>query len=642
MQDKARELLGGRELVFDLNQGQACRFDADVFTRLVDLAVRYGATHMHVGDIPFRYGKTNWVLPDNDDPYAAWCNYSASIFRVCPPPGLQEWCTMEEAERCRAALREALDIMKPHGLKGTVYMPEPMWLPEGVYRAHPRWRGAQCELGRIACRPYFAPNIDDPEVLDLYRRAMREYAELFPEIDEFDFLANDSGSGVPWTPLLYPGLNGPLPTRRNDGGARIANWLKALRDGAADAGVEARFSIHSGGFSPELRESTHAKLSPGTFIHGTNPHGERWYVAGANMSAGLWSAFYPALNLASPGSFVAGLQGVYSNPDADTGRATIGMGAADLPLAEKLMAAVVDNPGKGMQHRLQILLTVAEQLTGGAEHAEALAGAWESVERAQHAMGQIRQKGFSTATPFTTVSMRWLTRPLVPNPETLTPEETAHYRDMLFAPGDTAKDDPHFGYVLGKGVFRGESVMWMTRWCAQEAIDTLAGARGTVEGIAAKVEDEALAAGLRLYAARIGAYRCLCATVKNTIMYQYALDIAHEPQFGPNPVDYDDNMIYDHRSATMRKIAREEVDNIAELVALIESQTEKVIEHANVPEEESVFMLGTDPVADLRRKMDIMLDHWPDYETLYPTCKVWEPDPSPPAGGEDVCGCLGL
>lgn len=620
----ARERLGGRSLVFDLNQGQACRFEPDVFKRFVELGVKVGATHVHVGDIPFRYG--HWVLPDNVDPYAAWCNHAPSIFRVCPPKEIQEWAPMSEAERCRSVLRAQLDTMKPHGLKGTCFMPEPMWLPEGVYRAHPRWRGAQCELGRIALRPYFAPNIDEPEVLALYRRAIREYVELFPEIDEFDFLANDSGSGVNWTSNIYPGLNGPVSTRLRDGGERIANWLKALKEGAAEGGADVRFSIHSAGFSPELKASTLAKLEPGLFMQGANSRGEGKRVAGANMPSGLWSAFYPALNLGSRAAFVAELQRVYDVPKGEPGRASIGMGATDMRLGEVFIENVIARPGQGVLRRTEILLASAAQVCGSEDPADRLVHVWESVDRAVHAIGQIRQKGFGMALPFCAVSMRWLTRPLVPRPEELTSEETAHYREFLFSPG-AAKDNPHFGYVLGKGVFRGESVMWMARWCLQEAIGTLRGAASALDALIAGVSDTQKAGALRVYGARVRALACLATNARNTIMYQYALDTAGQPMFGPNAMDYDDNMIRDHRSLGMRKIAREELDNTAELIALIEANDDKIIEHADTPEEESVFMLGPDPVADLNRKMDIMWDHWQDYETLYPTCKVWDFDP---------------
>jgi hypothetical protein len=199
--------------------------------------------------------------------------------------------------------------------------------------------------------------------------------------------------------------------------------------------------------------------------------------------------------------------------------------------------------------------------------------------------------------------------------------------------------------VLGKSVFNGESVMWMARWCLFEAIGRLRGAAATVRALAGAATDDASRASLGLYAARIGACACGAATLKNAIMYQYALDIREQPQYGPNPMDYDDNIIYDQRALTLRKIAREELDNMTELIELCESGTGTVVEHARSREEESVFILGPNLVADLRRKSDIMLDHWHDYERLYPSTKVRDFDPEPVGnivregeGGHDCCG----
>lgn len=103
------------------------------------------------------------------------------------------------------------------------------------------------------------------------------------------------------------------------------------------------------------------------------------------------------------------------------------------------------------------------------------------------------------------------------------------------------RDKPHFGLVGGKGVFRGEGVMWMARWSMFEASQSLKGARKSVLSLAENAGSLEQADGLRLYAARIGALACLADNVKNTIMYQYALDIAEQPQYGPNMMDYDDN-----------------------------------------------------------------------------------------------------
>ncbi|MCL1857567.1 MAG: hypothetical protein FWF84_08045, partial [Kiritimatiellaeota bacterium] len=130
---------------------------------------------------------------------------------------------------------------------------------------------------------------------------------------------------------------------------------------------------------------------------------------------------------------------------------------------------------------------------------------------------------------------------------------------------------------------------------------------------------------LALLADRVTAYACLVASVRNTIMYQHIVDTAHIPQFGANPMDYDDNIIYDQRALAFRKVAREELDNINALIAVIEKNPGKdIIAHATRPDEESVFMLGADIVAALRHKVTTMLDHWQDYERLYPATKVWD------------------
>jgi hypothetical protein len=624
--ERARELLNGRSLVFSLNQGQAARWDEEAFRRFVALAAEFGATHVRIGELPFRYG--NWVLPDNTDPYAAWCNCSPSILRVCPPEEIRPWVTVGEARRCQALLGRQLAVLRAHGLRAVVNAVEPLWLPEGVFRAHPRWRGPHCELGRIALQPYFCPSIDEPEVLDLYRRAMREFSTLFPEVDEFAFLSNDSGGGIAWTPNIYPGINGPVRWRTRDGGERIAGWLKALKDGAAEAGARVRFNLMSSGLPAELTTSARAKLEPGLFVNSGNDHGEAWGGPGAHLAAGLWSVAYPVPGLGDPAAFMAGLLSVYHNPSGDAARCGVGFGVEDIETARMALETCLAEPGPGLERRARLLVRLAGRVAGSPEAAEALAGAWEAIAAALHGIAQVRQKGFGLVLPFCGVSMRWILRPLVAEPEKLTPAETAHYRDFLFSPGG-AKDDPNPGLVLGKAVFNGESVTWMARWCLHEAIGRLQGARVSLARLAEQAADPEAAARLRMAADRAGAVACFARNARNTIMFKYALDVRRQPQYGPNPMDYDDNMICDQRALTMRKIAREELDNITELIELVEAHGRSVVHFAAAPEEESVFVLGPNLAADLRRKLDVMLDHWQDYERLYPTTKVWDFEPEP-------------
>ncbi len=626
---KVRALTSGRLLVFNNIVGQSAREDRDGFKRLVELAAEFGATHVHVGEIPFRYD--NWVLPNNSDPYAAWCNHSPGLLRVCPPAELQAWVSPEHAKRVQEMIRWQLDQMQPFGLKGASYAVEPMWLPEAVYRAHPNWRGVQCELGRIAARPYFAPNIDDEEVLDLYRRAMRDYATRFPEVDHYRFMSNDSGGGIAWTPNVYPGINGPLRSRGRDGGARIANWLKALKEGAAAAGVDMRLNIHSSGFPPELTAAAQEKCVPGTFVRDGNRHGEAYSGPGAGLSGGLWSLPYPAFGVGGIHGFVSGLQNIYGKPADPKGLASVNVHTDELDVARLALETVVAQPGTGSAALAQQVLAVAERVVGSAQGAEELVSVWQTVDRAGQALRQVRQKGFGQVLAFCGVSMRWLTRPLVPQPELLTPDELRYVTPRIFST-DVERDVRSFGYVLGKGVFNGEAVTWMARWCLQEVYDTLKGAERAAHAIGQAAATPAEGRKrLELLAARIGVYACLVANARNVIMYQYAVDTAGQPQYGPNPMDYDDNMINDQRALTFRKLARAELDNTYDLIDLLEKTDGKVIEHAQVPEEESVFMLDTDLAGALRHKAEVMLNHWQDYERLYPTTKVWDFSP-PPVG----------
>jgi hypothetical protein len=164
-------------------------------------------------------------------------------------------------------------------------------------------------------------------------------------------------------------------------------------------------------------------------------------------------------------------------------------------------------------------------------------------------------------------------------------DEKDYYEKFIFSVHGW-EHDSNFGMILGKSVFNGESVMWMSRWCIEEAMAALDSARNSVKSIIADMGDTGDKAFLERYEKRIGAFKCLANNARNTIMYQYALDVVDQPMLAPNIMDYDDNMINDYRSLRLRKIAREELE-----------------------------------------KMSIMMAHWQDYEYLYPTCRVYEFEP---------------
>lgn len=578
------------------------------------------ATHLKVEGIR---GMPQWYdsfLPDNAaDPYPNWSQATIGLLRAFPPAPLAEWMPSDVTDHLRAGLDEQVKVMRRHGLRGMLQGLEPLWLPEAAYRAHPRWRGSQCELGRIAEKPYFAPNIDEPEVLELYRQAMQAFCEAYPEFEIFSFFTNDSGTGLPWTTYAYPGPNGPMRSRHRDPGKRVVDWLDALQSGAQAAGADVAINVESFSFAPAEAAAIRARLGKRYFLNSENGDGHR--LVGA--SAGCSELATPVVGLFDPESFVRGLQHVFSPVDGTvrvmTARADEG------PLPGRLLEAFAADPGEGSVHCARLLHKTAGDMVG-AEHAETLMSVWHRVTAAAKTVRQVRQRGgVSVSTALTTA--RWLTRPLVPDPLNLTTEETADFQAYLFSTG-TPDQDANLCYILGKPVFIGSSVVWMTRWCLQDAIDTLRVARNALrpvlENLSGTMHDE-----MALYDARIGAFICTLETSKNVVHYQHALDISDQPRFGANPLDFDDNIQYDQRALELRKIARAEVDNCLELIELLDVfPVDRLLACADRPEDETVFIFSPRLKEHLQLKVQTMLDHWHEYEQRFPTSKVYEFEPS--------------
>lgn len=594
-----------------------------------ELAVAYGGTHVSVGALPWRY---NAFLPDNRDPYPNWSQGAFSLFRVFPPPALRPFIPADIVRTNRAFLDKQVAGIRRHGLRLCVHGHEPNWLPEAVFRAHPRWRGSQVELGRIAAKPYFVPSIDEPEVLDLYRWSVRELCRVYPECDFISFWTNDCGSGIPWSVYGYPGMNGPLKHRRRDPGERVCNWMAAMQAGATDAGATVAINVHSFSFPPGDAAAIRARLGRQFYLNGANGEGQSLIGASASLAAD--AAVMPVIGLYNPLSFVRGLQEVFRQAGRP-GLRTISIEDTPAHVGQQLLQAFLAAPGAGLAQAARLVEDLAVALAGPA-HAEAVTAAWEAVAQACHCVRQVRQRGLGLAVPFGLTNSRWLIRPLVPQPLALTAAEEAHYRKFLFSTG-TREQDADLCYVLGKPVFRGDGVMWMTRWCLQEAVDHLRAAQARLTGVVAAVKTEPAHAELAAYGARVGAYACALENARLTIMYQHALNIADQPRFGSNPLDFDDNILYDQRALEMRKIARADLDNTQELIELLEANRGvPLFNQGKTDAEETVFIFGPKLIRQLRRKMEVMLDHWHDYERLYPTSKVHEYEPREPEQGGAV------
>jgi hypothetical protein len=141
-------------------------------------------------------------LPQFDyDPYPSWYNHKLGLLKVLPPDALETQVTAEWAawaDEVTEMLDRRCSILRDHGLKAVYATNEPQVLPEAVFEAHPGWRGPRVDQPNRSRKPHFAPCVSHPEVLELYREAVAALLDRYPEIDRFQFVTTDAGSGFCW------------------------------------------------------------------------------------------------------------------------------------------------------------------------------------------------------------------------------------------------------------------------------------------------------------------------------------------------------------------------------------------------------------------------------------------------------------
>jgi len=115
---------------------------------------------------------------------------------------------------------------------------------------------------------------------------------------------------------------------------------------------------------------------------------------------------------------------------------------------------------------------------------------------------------------------------------------------------------------------------------------------------------------------RLAVLHSLVRTIDNVVGYQALLDVAHNRNVCPEPNPVLGTAPSWDRQEIMR-IARNEIDNTANLKNILESSKIPLIQEALLPKYETIRMLGPDLISQLKRKIDIMNAHWEDYKKLF-------------------------
>ena len=570
------------------------------FETFAKRAKQSGATHivLTAEDLPWAY----WQLDTPGDPYPAWAMSNVGLLKVVPPAALRQYFPEEYSAAVADVLRPRCQVLRKLGLKAAFTSFEPQILPERVYEDHPKWRGPQVDHPLRSRVPRFAPNIDQPEVLELYRESMRNLATMCPELEIVSLHTNDSGSGINWSGGLYQGINGSALTQDKKMYERYHDFFAALQKGAREA-RPGPLEIDAEWVRESMPELIATRLGAGMAIANVEGPGGTPYKANVGFLLDYFYPFYPALGIPLPVRYLEELEQAAGNKAPRLFYLTGDRFHSELYF--QIYDAFRATPTQGEASRLQLLRRIAAGQVGE-KGAAALVDAWVAIHKVQRDVDVLNYGG--TIFYIGGVHQRWLTRPFVPFPEELTDAETAYYRPFLFQ-ARTEERARDLGDIQGTRQYQGLGGMAVSNTLLARMGADLDRARAALASLPRSP-------AMNLLDLRVRIFRALIENARNGFEYQYLLDQTKQGQLR-RPVEFQRDLTDIVQWRMIKDAARREVDNTLLLIDLLNAAPAPVLDLAHPPAKENIRVLGPDLVDQLRRKVKIMMAQWEDYERLF-------------------------
>jgi len=581
--------------------------DLAFFEKKAAFSKELGATHMLVTDgLP----PATWET-DPADPYPMWFVHHASLLIIFPPKELEPFVDARYAAETRDILRQRCEVLGRFGLKGAWNANEPAVLPEAFFTAHPELRGPRIDQPNRSRKAYFAPNVDEPEVLRMYRDAMQQLLKTCPEVEEFHWVTTDAGSGFDWAPSLYPGINGNSNDKDRPLSDRVAGFLINAQKAARDAGHEVEINLvpieprpwMTPTFSPDVLENTVRKLPRGLAVEGREgPDGRRFASVTTEGSAG---AFYPIVGIVVPS--ISG-----ADKEQHPARLMINFGdRTTVDFSYRLLKFTQGMPMRTLTERVTALRAFAATQVPE-QQADNLVEVWSALNDVQH---NLEVLNFGEMLRFGHVLNRWITRPMVPFPEKLTTEETKYYRPFLFqAKGEDQAAD--LADIQAMRPYEGWGARLLFQRTIEITVPRAQRALTLVEGIRAATKDEGGRTQWELLSKRLQALIYLLQSADDMVCYQAQLDRVKSLGVTPEP-----NPVLGYQSSWARtdlmELARREIDTMVDLNRVLESTHDPILDLAPTPGEETIMRLGPDITTAIKHKIDVMNAHWRDYDRLF-------------------------
>lgn len=578
------------------------------FERRARLARELGATEVIVTEgLPL----AAWEM-DPQDPYPAWFVHHASMLKIFPAGAVAPFVDTAWARRVQGIVRQRCAVLQSLSLRAVWKANEPAVLPEAFFTAHPELRGPRIDHPARSTRTHFAPNVDRPEMLDMYRDSLRQLLAACPAVDTFVWTTTDAGSGFDWTPGLYPGANGAAAVRDRPVADRVAGFMTSLQRTGREVGREVRIAINQieprqwmiPTFGPDVLENTVRKLTPGLAVNGREgPDGRPWDTGTWGRSPAR-AAFYPVTGIAAP-DFAP-----VRKPGGSHVLIALGEDTAQ-DFTARLLRATLTQPMTTRTERLAALRRFAAGEVGESG-ADLLIEQWTALDEAARALDVL---DFGAMLRFGHVLNRWITRPMVPFPLELTAAEKADWRPYLFQ----AKGEDQASNLADIQAMR-QYEGWGAHLLFQRTIEL---AKPRIERASAIADELAGSAALpaarahwTLQGKRLRALALLLQSADTMIAYQAQLDRVRSLGVQPEPdAPLGARASWDRED--LMALARREIDTMVELRALLLSTREPLLDQAERPEDETIMRLGPKVPEQIKHKIDIMNAHWRDYDRLF-------------------------
>ena len=395
-------------------------------------------------------------------------------------------------------------------------------------------------------------------------------------------------------------------------GQRLAGFLSAVQEGAAEGGTKAEVAI-GGGFPAIELQAILPHLKEGQAVNGRYADG-RPFSSGSGSAGWFGNHTFPVAGVQQPLRFAREMEGAMRS---SASRVSVAMEKNVAPALWPILAEFLQRPSDGPESRMALLGRVATEAVGR-QNAERLLGVWELIDRAVECIRHVRNRGFASLLLVGPATQKWLIRPLVPRPLELSDDEKDYWHRHQFA-AKSEQEAADLQNVLGRPGIVGSAAVWMAKWSLEDAIGHLREAIAAIKALGEGVQEAEQKGRLRLLALRLNALICVVRNAQHAISYQDVLDRCDRPQPLVNTLDPHRNLVWDGRSMELRRIARAEIDNTVELIGLLEQAEEPLLALAETAEEEDVFFFSPHVVEHLRKKVAIMMAHWEEYEQLYPS-----------------------